>query len=141
MIRAALLFALCTTPAAADTLAAARVVRAQSIIVPEDLTWLSQDVPGALADPAEVVGKEARVMLYAGRPIRPGDVGPPALVERNQIVKVLFRNGPISIAIEGRALGRAAIGEEIRVMNLDSRTTVSGTVAADGSVIVSHALP
>ncbi|NIR43626.1 MAG: flagella basal body P-ring formation protein FlgA, partial [Gemmatimonadetes bacterium] len=40
----------------------------------------------------------------------------------------------IEIMTEGRALQRAAVGETIRVMNLSSRTTVSGQVAPDGSI-------
>jgi len=76
------------------------------------------------------------VVLYAGRPIRPGDVGPPALIERNQIVTLHYRSGPLTIAAEARALGRAAAGEEVRVMNLASRSTVTGTVTETGGVVI-----
>jgi flagellar basal body P-ring formation protein FlgA len=37
---------------------------------------------------------------------------------------------------DGRALGRAGIGDVVRVMNLGSRQTVSGLVLADGSIVV-----
>ncbi|WP_099824730.1 flagellar basal body P-ring formation chaperone FlgA [Oceaniglobus indicus] len=142
MIRFGIIIALTLgAPVAADTLVAARTIRAQAILGPEDLKMMSQDVLGALGDPAAALGLEARVMLYAGRPIRPGDIGPPALVERNQIVRVYFRNGPITIAIEGRVLTRAGSGDPVRVMNLESRTTVSGTVAQDGTVHVVNRLP
>ena len=70
------------------------------------------------------------------RPVRPGDVGPPAIVERNQVVPLTYLNGGLAIRTEGRVLDRAAAGEAVRVMNLASRTTVTGVVRADGSVEV-----
>ena len=80
-------------------------------------------------------------MIYAGRPVREADLAPPALVERNQIVTLRFRRGGLAISAEGRAMGRAAEGESVRAVNLGSRLTVSGTVAADGSVHVIGSQP
>lgn len=132
----ALILALLPVPLAAETLVATRVLRAQSVIGPADVTQQPGRVAGALALPAEALGKEARVTLYPGRPIRAADLGPPALVERNQLVALRFRQGNLDILTEARALGRGGEGEVIRVMNLQSRTTVSARVAADGSVSV-----
>lgn len=135
----ALLALLLAPPALAEngTLVALRPVRALSVIGPADVTLLPGATPGALSDPAEAVGLEARIMLQPGRPIRPGDVGPPALVERNGRVTLRFAQGGLQITTEGRALDRAGMGEAVRVMNLDSRIIVSGTVAGPGLVEVS----
>jgi flagella basal body P-ring formation protein FlgA len=111
-------------------------VRPKEILTASDLALKPGEVLGALSDPEEVIGQEARVALYPGRPLRPGDVGPPAIVERNDMVILTFAQGGLSISAEGRALGRGAEGELIRVMNLASRTTVTGRIAADGSVEV-----
>jgi flagella basal body P-ring formation protein FlgA len=135
-MRALALACLIAGPAAADTLVAVRTLRATATILPGDVAVIDAETAGALTRPDEAVGLEARVALYAGRPIRPGDVGPPALVERNQIVALAYRAGALNIAAEGRALGRGAAGDSIRVMNLASRTTVSGRVLPDGSVAV-----
>ncbi|MEB8387664.1 flagellar basal body P-ring formation chaperone FlgA [Rhodobacteraceae bacterium KMM 6894] len=129
---------LLTTPAMADTVLAARTIRAQSLIMPQDLVVKQIEVIGAMTDPSGVIGQEARVALYAGRPIRPGDVGPPAVVERNEIIPLIYETSGISILTEGRSLGRAGPGEYVRVMNLSSRITVSGRVLPDGRVIVSN---
>ncbi len=131
-----LLLVLTSAPVFAETLLAARTIRAQAIIGPDDISRVEAAVPGALSDPAKVVGMEARVVLYAGRPIRPGDVGPPAIVERNSIVPLVYRSGGLTITAEGRSLGRGGVGDSVRVMNLGSRSTVSGVVARDGSVHV-----
>ena len=70
-------------------------------------------------------------------PILPEDIGPPALVERNQIVTLAYDRAGLSIRVEGRSLARAGVGETVRVMNLSSRSTLSGRVQADGTVLVS----
>lgn len=123
-------------PVQADTLIAARTIRAQTLIAQQDVALSATRVPGALTDPSEALGLEARTTLFAGRPIHPGDLGPPALVDRNQIVTLTYVAGPLAIAAEGRALARGGLGDVVRVMNLNSRTTVWGRIREDGSVAV-----
>ena len=135
---AAIIAPLTGVPATADTVIAARTIRAQTLIGPQDVSIKDVDVPGAITDANAVVGQEARVALYAGRPIRPGDVGPPALIERNQFVELIYTSGGISIRTDGRSLSRAGPGQRVRVMNLSSRLTVSGHVLSDGRVQVSN---
>jgi flagella basal body P-ring formation protein FlgA len=141
MIRALVIGLLLAPAAWADSVVAARTIRSQAILTPADVSMVSADLPGALSDPNRVVGMEARVVLYAGRPIRHEDIGPPAIVERKQIVVVHYRQGPLNISMEGRALARAGAGDRLRVMNLESRNSVTGTVAEDGSIHVMNALP
>ena len=131
IVLALLLFA---APAAlADILVPVRTIRAKEIIAPEDLAYQSTEAPGALSEPDEIVGQEARVALYA---VRPTDIGPPALVDRNDIVPLIFQQGGLRIITEGRSLGRGAVGETVRAMNISSRTTVTGRILADGSIEV-----
>jgi flagella basal body P-ring formation protein FlgA len=135
-MRAFALLLLFAPPAAAETLVAAHTVRTKAVLSAEDLAVLPRTTPGALSDPAQAIGMEARVVLYAGRPIRPGDIGPPAAIERNQIVTLVYDRSGLTIVTEGRSLARAAVGERVRVMNLASRSTVTGTVDAAGRIVV-----
>jgi flagella basal body P-ring formation protein FlgA len=123
-------------PAMADTVVAARTLRAGTILTGADLAMIAEDVPGAISSLDDALGQEARVNLYAGRPIRAGEIGPPALVERNQIVTLIYDQGGLTIATEGRVLDRGGVGDRIRVRNLGSRNTVTGTVGEDGQVYV-----
>jgi flagellar basal body P-ring formation protein FlgA len=123
-------------PALAESVVATRTIRPQTLIAPEDLTLVAAELPGALTDPALALGLEARVAIYAGRPVRPGDLGPPTLVERNHMVSLIYLAGSLAISTEGRALARGAEGETIRVINLASRTTVTGRIGPDGAVYV-----
>jgi flagella basal body P-ring formation protein FlgA len=126
-------------PALAETILMARTIRAQAVIGPQDITSVAAIVPGTLQAGDPVVGMEARIVLYAGRPIRPGDIGPPAIVERNQVVALVYRQNGLTITAEGRALGRGGVGDRLRVMNLGSRNTVMGEVLGDGSISVGTA--
>ena len=58
------------------------------------------------------------------------------LVERNQTVSLVFRSAGLSILTEGRALTRGGVGDQIKVMNLASRMTVTGIIGTDGTVLV-----
>lgn len=124
--------------ASADVLVAARTIPAQSVIGPSDLVMAKMDAAGGVEDPALLVGMEARVALYAGRPVRAGDVGLPAIVDRNEIIPLIYNTGGLYISTEGRALGRAGAGEIIRVMNLTSRTTVTAKIGEDGAGYVAR---
>jgi flagella basal body P-ring formation protein FlgA len=131
-----LLLTLLPGMALAESLVATRTIRAQTILGPDDVTLVAAAIPGAISVPAEALGLEARVSIYAGRPIRPSDLGPPSIVERNQIVPLVFSTGGLSILTEGRALERGGIGDIIRIMNLGSRATVTGRIAEDGRIHV-----
>lgn len=134
LILALLAAAAPAVPADAETLVAARTIRARATLTAADVALGPGG--GGLADPGAAIGREARRTLYTGQPIRAEDLGAPATIERNQIVLIAYRAGPLTILAEGRALDRAGPGDAVRVMNLASRATVSGIAAADGSVLV-----
>lgn len=122
----------------ADTLVAARTIRSQTVLGPSDLIVTAGDTLGSFTQISDVNGLETRVTLYAGRPIRPGDVGPAAVIGRNQVVPLVYSANGLRITTEGRALDRAAPGEFVRIMNISSRTTVNGRAMPDGSVLVQN---
>ncbi|KPQ06291.1 MAG: flagella basal body P-ring formation protein FlgA [Rhodobacteraceae bacterium HLUCCA12] len=129
--------AMAPSAAAADVLVTTRTLRAGTPITEADVALVGGTAPpGAVARPDEVIGMEARVTLYSGRPIPRGSIAEPALVERNQMVALLFQHGGLEIRAEGRALGRGSAGESIRIMNLSSRNMVSGRVVGAGLVAV-----
>jgi len=137
----AVTFALICTPVmAAETLVAARTIRSHSLLTAADVTVVRSETDGAFTVAGDVVGLEARVVLYEGRPISASDVGPAAVIDRNQIVTLVFRQGPLTIAAEGRSMARAGVGDQVRVMNLASRSIIGGQVQEDGTVLVSGGL-
>lgn len=140
MIKIAFLFWLLCLPAfvAAEVVVPTKTIRANATISATDVTLKAMANGNAYSLIADVVGQEARTTLYAGRPILFDDIGPPALVSRNQIVLLRYQASGLKILTEGRSLQRGGIGDRIRIMNLDSRATLFGQVQADGSVRVSN---
>lgn len=123
--------------ALAQTVLPTRTLRAGTAITVHDLALTTDPTPlGAAATLDEVLGQEAVVTLYAGRAIPLASLGPPALIERNQLVTLLVMRGGLEVRVDGRALARGAEGQDVRVMNLSSRNTVTGVVAAPGLVII-----
>ena len=120
----------------ADSLVATRVIRPQETLVADAVTLVSADIPGALTDPMQAIGQEARVAIYPGRAILAEHLGAAALVDRNQIVTLTYQAAGLAIRTEGRALARGREGEVIEVMNLTSKTRVTGRISPDGSVTV-----
>jgi flagellar basal body P-ring formation protein FlgA len=133
---AVLLAPLPMTAATAQTIAAGRTIPSRSIITDSDLVMLTEFAVGTIRDPALITGMEALRIIYAGRPIRSADFGPPAVIERNDVISLSFVKGALKISTEGRALGRGGIGDRVRAMNLASRTTVTGVVTGPGQIRV-----
>lgn len=125
-------------PALSDTVTAARTIRASETITAGDVALVEGNTSGALSRVEDAIGLEARRNLYAGRPVLADDVGPPAVVQRNQTIRLVYRRGGLTITTEGRALDRAGVGDRLRVISQGSRQTVLGTVHPDGFVLVGH---
>ena len=90
------ILATCLTCAAglaqAEAVVALKTIRANTVLTEHDVS-LDPQLPSYGVDKIEdVVGMETRVVLYAGRPIRPENLRSPALVERNQIVPLVFNS-------------------------------------------------
>ncbi len=131
-----LMLVLASPVAAQETVIAAGTIRGATTIGPADVAVVEGSTPGALSDIEDAIGMEARINLYPGRPIRPGDLRAAAIVERNEIVSLRYNYGGLLVMTEGRALDRASEGEALRVINLASRQTVTATATSPGLVTV-----
>ena len=122
------------TPCLAQVVVPTRTVRADAIITEMDVMIGNGSNDDGFDLLRDVIGQEAKVVLYAGRPILVDQIGSPAIVDRNQIVSLLFEGRGLRIATEARALERGGVGDNIRVMNLASRATLFGQVQPDGTI-------
>ena len=136
-----LFFLLLPTATLADSLVATRVIKAHETLVADAITLVAADIPGALTDPTQALGQEARVIIYPGRPILADSLGAVAMIERNQVVALHYRAGGLVIRTEGRALERGGTGDVIGAMNLVSKTKVIGRIERDGSITVGPPSP
>lgn len=130
----ATVLALSALPADAAVLAAARTLPAGTIITAADLRAVDGDRPG-LSDPSEAIGLQTRITILEGRPLQATLLQTPKLITRNQMHPLVFQRGALRIVTTARTLSEGAAGDVIRVMNLESRNTVSAVVQPDGSLL------
>jgi flagella basal body P-ring formation protein FlgA len=99
------------------------------------------DVPnndGTLLDNrAALLGKIAKRTLLPGRGIVALAVANPKAVKDGAEVKLIYRDGDLSIMTTALALEGGSVGDQIKVRNSDSGITLSGVIQPDGSVSVS----
>ncbi|MEI2298002.1 flagellar basal body P-ring formation chaperone FlgA [Ensifer sp. MJa1] len=84
----------------------------------------------------EIDGKVTKRTLLPGRVILVSALREQYAVERGSSVRLVFSNGGLTISAAGSPLQDAAVGELIRVRNIDTGVIVSGTVMADGTIHV-----
>lgn len=116
----------------ASSLVAAEVIRAGGGVTAENAGLLEGDGPEVYD---VFAGREVRRTVYAGQAITLENTQPARLVTRNQIVTIKFIKGQLEISTSGRAMGDAALNENVNVLNLQSRQMVQGVVQADGWVL------
>ena len=84
----------------------------------------------------ELIGQAAKRRLAVNRPVLRTDLEAPKLIKRNTMVEILFKSGGLLLKAEGRALADAAMGEAVKVLNIQTKRTIEGTAIAVGVVSV-----
>ena len=94
--------------------------------------------PYAVIDPEAVIGMQVRRMLPEGRPVMVQSVMQPLVIERGDEVAISFTDGALRLKAPGRALSDAHRGQEVRIVNTSSNTTLTGIAAAEGLVEITR---
>ncbi len=115
------------------SIVAAETIPAGESIVMDKLVVDGDEDPSHLSG---LVSREARRTIYANQAVTMDNTRPRRIVARNQVVTLSYRQAGLEINLSGRAMGAAALGEQVQVMNLSTREMLSGTVQKDGSVLV-----
>ncbi len=135
-----LLALLLVTPvtAFADVVVANVTLRAKSVIAEDAVRIDTADITGAASTLEEVIGQEVLTSVFAGRPIMRANLREAAMIERNQMVRLVFSLHGLTIETDARATERGAVGDTIRVINTASKKTVFATVLDDGRLQVTR---
>lgn len=111
------------------------------VIDEADLNWIDVNerrTRGNIArTSADLVGLAAKRRLRAGQMLRISDVEIPAMVEKNALVTMVLRKGPMTLTAQGRAQQRGVEGDYIRLINQDSHQMVEGRVVGLNLVQIS----
>ncbi|MCY6382395.1 flagellar basal body P-ring formation chaperone FlgA [Hoeflea prorocentri] len=84
----------------------------------------------------QVAGMITRRTLLPGRVIPVSSVREPYAVERGSVVTMVFSRDGLTITAPGSPLNNGMVGDFVRVRNVGTGVTVSGTVMADGTIRV-----
>jgi flagella basal body P-ring formation protein FlgA len=111
-----------------------------STIMAEHLTEkaipTSQAFVSTIMSTDELIGQQTLRPLQAGTAINRLHVRVAPAISRNQLVTLVYRRGGIELTGRAQALEDGQTGQSIRIINPTTRSTITGTVAADGSVII-----
>lgn len=84
----------------------------------------------------DIAGQAARRSLRAGLALSPDDLTAPLMVERQQLVTLIYRHGSLALSVRARSMDDGSEGQSIDLTNLQSNRIVRGVVAGRGLVHV-----
>jgi len=121
-----------------DVLTYARNIAAGEQIAPEDLVWgkAAAAPSGAPRDADALIGLAARRPLRAGAAASPRDVAAPQVIQAGEMITVTFEAEGISLALQGKALNAAGVGETLNVENTVSKKKIQAVVTGPGLAVV-----
>ncbi|WP_374377200.1 flagellar basal body P-ring formation chaperone FlgA [Dongia sp.] len=104
-----------------------------------DLQWISvrtdRLIGNVITDARQLVGMTTKRPLRTGQMLRGTDLVMTPAVRKNTLVTLALQSGPMNLTVTGKALEDAAIGQPIRVVNVNSKKELTGIVQ-DASTIV-----
>lgn len=118
---------------AGGSLVATEVIRAGTSL--SQANTASEDGP-LTEDDRGLLGREVVRTVYKGNAINPSNTRTPRLVMRNQVVTVKYKIPGLEITLSGRAMGDGAAGEQVSIMNIESRQMMNGYIMPEGWVLV-----
>jgi flagella basal body P-ring formation protein FlgA len=93
------------------------------------------DQPGAVAAPAALVPASAPAAVRASR--RPA--ARETVINRNDVIRVTYEVGGVKLAVMGRAMRDAAIGEPVAVSNTTSNRIIDAVASGPGQAVAGPA--
>jgi flagella basal body P-ring formation protein FlgA len=117
----------------------ARDLQPGEVVQGEDLAWSrsAATIPvTAPREPREVVGQAVRRPLHAGDAVSRTDVAPAQVIRKDDEVQVVYQADGMKLALQGKALGAAAIGQSVGVLNPASKKVIEAVASGPGQALV-----
>lgn len=119
-----------------------RTLRNGDIINAADISWIEIDAKNLQNDQLltekDFIGKTPRRMVNAGKPVRDNELQRPVLVDRGDMVTLVYKTGPITLTAKGKALQGGAAGDLVKFVNIASNRTLDGFISADHEITVAE---
>ena len=117
-----------------------RLISAGDIIAADDLEWqpvhLTRLSGNSLTDAEQLIGRMAKRPLKAGQILRQSDVAVSPVIRKNDLIRLVVKTGQMTLSVQGKALQDAALGQTVRVVNVNSNRQLTGKVIDAGTVAI-----
>ena len=117
-----------------EVLTWSRSLNAGDVIQPQDMTWTK--VAGAPSDAPRdadaVIGMTARRPLREGAVVAQRDVTAQQVIKAGDMVQITWADGGISLTLQAKALGPAAVGQSFNAQNPASKKVIEAVATAPG---------
>ena len=97
------------------------------------------EVTGEPASRDRSIGMQLRRPMRAGTPLRAADIVKPDLVVRDQSVTIIYRVPSLYLTSRGKAIESGAEGDNVSVLNVQTKRTLTGVVTGRGQVTIEGA--
>ena len=87
-----------------------------------------------VTEEADLVGMQVKRLLNQGRPVMTQSITKPIIIGRGDRISIRYDDGLLALSAPGKALDDAHKGEEIRIVNLVSNTSLTGVAVEKGIV-------
>lgn len=87
-----------------------------------------------ITDAGDLVGMEVKRLLTQGRPVMTQSITKPLIIGRGDRISIRYDDGLLTLSAPGKALDDAHKGQEIRIVNLVSNTSLTGVAVEKGIV-------
>jgi flagella basal body P-ring formation protein FlgA len=123
-----------------EVLAYSRSLMAGELVRPEDLVFAKVPAFAAPADAPrdaeQLIGKVTRAALKSGAPAHAHDVSNALVIKRDDLVQVAYHDEGITLTLQAKAIGPAAVGESFGVMNLASKKVFQAVAVGPDAAVV-----
>lgn len=93
---------------------------------------------GAFSSKDDIVGKQASKPLKSGKLIEKNDLHSEIIIKKGQAVTAVYNKKGLQITSKMQALGDAAQGEAVKLLNLNSKKEIVGVAKASGLVEINN---
>jgi flagellar basal body P-ring formation protein FlgA len=115
-------------------------LKAGDIIGAQDISYI--EIPqnkvssGMVVNEEDLINKTPKRTIASNKPIILNDLSYPKMVDRGDDITLVFATGTMMLTVKGKSLQAGAMGDVIRVTNLDSSKNLQGIVTAHREVTI-----
>lgn len=121
-----------------DVLTYSRNLSAGEIVQPQDLLWakVAAAPSDAASDADQLIGMVAKRPLRMGAAAARHDVSAQVVIKPGDLVTVTFQAEGVSLSLQAKSIGAAAIGEPVDIQNISSKKIIQAVATGPGQAVI-----